>query len=124
MAKAVPFSTRPVRRVLCWQAGVTAGLAGAAWGWAGNDAALSALWGGVVNMVAVVVYAALLAISNPATAGATVAALLRAEAGKILVIVAQLWLLLTTYKEINAPAFFSTFVITVLLFRMALKERN
>ena len=63
-------------------------------------------------------------ISRPTTAGGTVAALIRAEAGKILVIVAQLWLLLTTYKEINAPAFFSTFVITVLLFRMALKEPN
>ena len=123
-AMAAPLSTKPIRRVLRWQAGVTVGLAAVAWTWAGKDAALSALLGGIVNITAVVVYAVLLMISRPTTAGGTVAALIRAEAGKILVIVAQLWLLLTTYKEINAPAFFSTFVITVLLFRMALKEPN
>ena len=52
------------------------------------------------------------------------AALFRAEASKILVIVGQLWLVLATYKEVVPVAFFATFVITVLLFRMALLDRN
>ena len=47
-----------------------------------------------------------------------------AEAGKILVIILQLWLVLVTYKEVVFVVFFASFVITVLLFRMALLERN
>jgi F0F1-type ATP synthase assembly protein I len=65
-----------------------------------------------------------LAVSRPASAGGTVAALFRAEASKILVIIVQLWLVLVTYKEVDFVVFFATFVITVLLFRMALLERN
>ena len=53
-----------------------------------------------------------------------IAALFRAEASKILVIIAQLWLVLTAYKEVVAVAFIATFVITVLLFRLALLDRN
>ena len=39
-------------------------------------------------------------------------------------IVGQLWLVLTNYKDVVPVAFFATFVITVLLFRMALLDRN
>ena len=52
------------------------------------------------------------------------AALFRAEASKILVIIGQLWLVLTTYKDVVHVAFFATFVITVLLFSVALLDRN
>jgi ATP synthase protein I len=119
-----PLSTKPIRRVLRWQAIVTAGMAAVAWAWAGGDAALSAVLGGIVNITAVVVYAVVLAVSNPSSAGGTVAAVFRAEAGKILVIIAQLWLVLTTYKDVVPSAFFAAFVITVLLFRMALLDRD
>ena len=53
-----------------------------------------------------------------------VAAVFRAEAGKILVIILQLWLVLVTYQEVVFVVFFASFVITVLLFRMALIERH
>ncbi len=89
-----------------------------------GHAALSAVLGGIVNITAVVVYAVVLAVSNPSSAGGTVAAVFRAEAGKILVIIAQLWLVLTTYKDVVPSAFFAAFVITVLLFRMALLDRD
>jgi ATP synthase protein I len=72
----------------------------------------------------VVVYAVVLGVSNPSSAGATVTAVLRAEAGKILVIILQLWLVLTTYKDLVPAAFFATFVITVLLFSMAFFDRD
>jgi ATP synthase protein I len=117
-----PLSTKPIRRVLQWQAGVTvamAAVAGLVLGWNG---ALSALLGGVVNISAVVVYAVILGISKPASAGGTVAALFRAEAGKILVIIAQLSLVLLLYRDVVPAVFFGSFVITVLLFRMALLE--
>ena len=80
----------------------------------------SALLGGTINLVAVVVSGAVLVLSNPATPGATVAALFRAEAFKILVIVLAFWLVLTMFKEIVPAAFFGAFVVTALMFRMAL----
>jgi F0F1-type ATP synthase assembly protein I len=48
----------------------------------------------------------------------------RAEASKVALIVLQLWLVLTTYKEVVPLFFFATFVITVLLTRMAFLVRD
>ncbi|MEP7328517.1 MAG: ATP synthase subunit I [Betaproteobacteria bacterium] len=119
-----PISTKPIRRILAWQAAATVVIAVVAGVLAGASAALSAVLGGVVNITAVVVYAVVLGVSNPTSAGATVAAMFRAEASKILVIIFQLWLVLTTYKDVVPAAFFATFVITVLLFSMAFFDRD
>ena len=119
-----PLTTPAIRRVLRWQAVVTVAGAVAAYAWGGGHAALSAVLGGVVNIAAVVVFAVVYSLSRPVSPGGTVAALFRAEASKILVIVAQMWLLLTMYKDIVPIAFFATFVVTVLLFRLALLDRN
>jgi ATP synthase protein I len=119
-----PLSTKPIRRVLKWQAIATVVVAAVAGLWLGGHGALSAVLGGVVNITAVVVYAVVLGISNPASAGGTVAAVFRAEAIKVLVIILQLWMVLVTYTDLAAAAFFTSFVITVLLFRMALIESN
>ncbi len=119
-----PLSTPAIRRVLKWQAIVTGAGALVAYGWGGGHAALSAALGGVVNIAAVVVFAVVYALSGPTSRSGTVAALIRAEALKILVIVGQLGLILATYKAIVPVAFFATFVITVLLFRLALLDRN
>lgn len=119
-----PLSTKPVRRVLTWQAAATIVIAVGCGLVAGLHGALSALLGGMVNIIAVVVYAVVLGVSSPTSAGATVAAMFRAEASKILVIILQLWLVLTTYKDVVPAAFFATFVITVLLFSMAFFDRN
>jgi len=119
-----PQSTKPYLAVLRWQALATGGLVLVAWAWAGGHAALSALLGGLVNVTAGVVYAVVVVVSRPASAGQAVATLFRAEAGKILVIVVQLWLVLAAYKDVVLPAFFTAFVITVLLFRVALFVRD
>jgi F0F1-type ATP synthase assembly protein I len=123
-----PLSTRPIRRVLKWQAIATVAMAIVAAIWGGAQSApataLSALLGGTVNIIAVVVYAVVLRLSNPTSAGGTIAALFRAEASKILVIIVQLALVLTTYKDVVPVAFLATFVITVLLFRMAFFDRD
>ena len=124
-----PLSTKPIRRVLRWQAAATVVMAAIAGLVSGPHAALSAVLGGVVNITSVVVYAVVMSlsmrgVSNPASAGGTVAALFRAEASKILVIMVQLWLVLVTYRDVVLAVFFASFVITVLLFRMALLERN
>jgi ATP synthase protein I len=124
VAMAAPLPTKPIRRVLQWQAIATVGLAAVAGFWAGGHAALSAALGGLVNITAVVVYAVVLAISRPTSAAGTVAALFRAEGFKILLILVQMWLVLSTYKDLVPAAFFAAFVVTVLLFRVALLDRD
>ena len=124
MSAQAPLSTPAIRRVLRWQAIVTVAMAVVAFAWGGGHAALSAVLGGIVNIAAVVVFAVVYSLSRPTSAGGTVAALFRAEASKILVIVGQLWLVLANYKEVVPIAFFATFVITVLLFRIALLDRK
>jgi ATP synthase protein I len=121
---AAPLSTRPFRAVFVWQAVATLIIAVIAGLWAGGHGALSALLGGVINLSAGVVYAFVLAVAPGKTAGATIVALFRAEAAKILVIVGQLWLVLTTYGEVVLPALMAAFIVTVLLFRVALIVRD
>jgi len=124
-----PRSTKPIRRVRRWPAAAPGGMAAIGGLLAGPHGALSAVLGGLVNITSVVVYAVVMSVSlrgasSPASAGGTMAALFRAEASKILVIIVQLWLVLVTYREVDFLVFFASFVITVLLFRMALLERN
>ncbi len=45
---------------------------------------------------------------------------MRAESTKITLIVLQLWAVLTMYKDIAVIGFFSAFIITVLIFSLAL----
>ena len=123
-----PLKTKPISTVLGWQIIATAALAAIAGVWAGGHAAVSALLGGMVNVAAGVVYAGLLGIGIGATraptAGTALAAMFRAEAGKILAIVGGLWLTLSAYKEVVPAAFFTAFVITVIVFSMAIIVRD
>jgi ATP synthase protein I len=121
---ATTLSTRPFRAVLIWQAAATLVIAAIAGLWAGMHGALSAGLGGVINMAAGVVFALVLSIAPGKTAGATVVAMFRAEAAKILVIIGQLWLVFATYREVVLPALLAAFVVTVLLFRVALFVRD
>jgi len=70
------------------------------------------------------VYAFVLAVAPPRSAAATIAAMFRAEAAKVLVILALLWLVLATYRDVVLPALLAAFVVTVLLFRVALVIRD
>lgn len=119
-----PFSSRPYRAVLLWQAAATLIIAAIAGSWVGVHGALSAVLGGVINLSAGVVYAFVLAVAPPKSAGATIAAMFRAEAAKILVIIALLWLVISKYHEAVLPALIAAFIVTVLLFRVALFVRD
>jgi len=119
-----PLSTKPIRYVLKWQALATLAIAAVAGIWAGVHGALSAMLGGFVNLAACVVYAFVLGLSKPTSAGATVVTLFRAEASKIVVIVLQLWLVLANYRDAVLPAFFAAFIVTVFMFGMALLVRD
>jgi ATP synthase protein I len=123
-----PLKTKPFRTVLRWQFIATAAVAVVAGVLAGANGALSALLGGLVNVVAGVVYGWLLGLGLGAKAvpdaGATLVAMFRAEAGKILVIVGGLWLALSTYRDLVPAAFFTAFVMTVIAFSMAFFVRD
>lgn len=119
-----PLFARPYRAVLLWQAAATLIIAAIAGLWTGFHGALSAVLGGVINLSAGAVYAFVLAIASPKSADATIAALFRAEAAKILVIIGLLWLVLSTYHQAVLPALLAAFIVTVLLVRVALFIRN
>ena len=119
-----PLSTKPYRAVLLSQAVATVAIAAISALVAGVHGALSATLGGLINVSAGVVYAFVLAVAPPRTAGGTIAAMFRAEGAKILVIVALLWLVLSTYRDAVLPAFLAAFVVTVLLSSVALFVRE
>ena len=123
-----PPKTKPIRTVLRWQVIATAAVAAVAGIVAGRDGALSAALGGLVNVVAGVTYGWLLGWRLGATAvpdaGSSLVAMFRAEAGKILVILGGLWLSLANYPGIVLPAFLTAFVLTVIVFSMAILVRE
>jgi len=123
-----PLKTKPIRTVLKWQIVATGAVAAIAGMWAGEHGLISAVLGGLVNFAAAVAYALLLGLGLGARqvpdVGTSLIAMFRAEAGKILVIVGGLWLVLSAYREIVPAAFFTAFVITVIVFSMAFFVRD
>jgi len=123
-----PLKTKPIRTVLLWQLVATLAMAAIAGVWAGGQGATSALLGGCINLAAGLVYAFLLGVGLGTRAipdvGTSLVAMLRAEAAKILVIVGGLVLALTTYRDLVPAAFFTAFVVTVIVFSMAIFVRD
>jgi ATP synthase protein I len=114
----------PLRRVTSWQLLATLAIICVAAVWAGGSGALSALLGGLVNVVAAAAFAFVGRTGDVATAGAALRTMLRAEAAKIAAIVVQLWLVLTTYGDVVHAAFFSAFVVTVLVSQAVILIRD
>jgi ATP synthase protein I len=89
---------------------------------------ISAGLGGLVNVAAGAVYAFVLGLGLGARpvpdVGASLLAMFRAEASKIFVIIGGLWLVLSTYDDIVLGAFFTAFVLTVIVFSMAIFVRE
>lgn len=120
----VSIPSKPLRTVLRWQVYVAAALSLAAGWWAGIPGAISALLGGLINITAGWVYAMMVSSGTAKSAGQTLRLLVRAEASKIALIALQLWLVLTVYHDVVVTAFFAAFVISVLVFPMALLVRD
>ena len=117
-------SRYPAFRIAVWQLVVTAvvvAIGGWAAGWHG---VLSGLLGGVINVSAGIVFAVLAGLGNPRSAATTVSAIIRAEAAKITVIVLQLWVVLSMYKDVVHGAFFGAFVATLLVTQAAILFRD
>jgi ATP synthase protein I len=114
----------PLRRVAGWQfiaTTIVAAAGGFGWGWHG---AISGVLGGIVNLSAGAVFAFVVGLADPASAGGTLITAFRAEAIKIVLIVCQLWLVLTMYPDVVHAVFFAAFVVTVLVTQAAILIRD
>ena len=115
---------KPIRTVLRWQLIATAALTLAGGVLAGVDGALSAALGGAVSVSAGWVAAVVASKGKAQSAGDVLIGALMAEGVKIGLIVILLWLVLATYEGVVAPAFFGSFLVTVLIFGMAFFVRE
>lgn len=109
-----------MRIVMLWQIVATTGLGLLAGAHFGVHGAVSAVLGGIINQVADLAYAALVSGSRVRTAGNTLRALFRGEAARIVLIVLQMGWVLTSYKDVVHAAFFISFAVSVVVFRMAI----
>ena len=75
--------------------------------------------GGAVSVCAGAISAVVAAKGKAQSAGGILVNALTAEAVKIGLLVILPWIVLATYKLVVAPAFFGSFVATVLIFGMA-----
>jgi F0F1-type ATP synthase assembly protein I len=103
---------------------VTVATALAAWPFAGSGGAVSAALAGSINLVAGLAFYAVASLGGLSSAGATVERAMRAEASKILMIIAALWTVLSTFKGIVFVPFFAAFALTALLPSVALLVRD
>ncbi len=109
-----------MRTALRWQIYATAVLGLLAVVIAGAHGAASAVLGGLINQIADLAFAILVSGNRIRTAGNTLRVLFRAEAARIVLIVFQMVWVLMSYKDVVHMAFFISFAVSVIVFRMAI----
>lgn len=113
-----------MRVVLQWQVIATVVIAAAAMGLLGVHAGISAFLGGLVSVIATIVFIFVARMGASGTAGLALLAALRAEAVKVLVIVALLWGVMVGYRALVPVVFIATFIVAVLIQSMAFFVRD
>ncbi len=116
--------TRQIRVVLRFQAIITLFLALITGGIGGIHWGISALLGGLISLLAGITYVLVLSRVGKGSAENALIGMMRAESAKILVIVLLLWLVLTSYEELFGAGFIGTFIITTLIFSLAVFVRD
>ncbi len=91
----------------------------AAW-LAGVHGAISAALGGLVSIIAGLVFALLTAGNKVRSAGEVLLVALKAEAAKLFLAIVLLWLVLTVYDQVVIVGLIGSFVTSILIFGMAL----
>ncbi|HXZ92470.1 MAG TPA: ATP synthase subunit I [Burkholderiales bacterium] len=115
---------KPIRTVLRWQLVVTAALTLVAAVTVGTHGAVSAALGGMVSLCAGLASGIVASLGKAESAGGVLIGALRAEGIKIGLIVILLWLVLAAYKNVVMLAFVGTFIVTALIFPMAVAVRD
>jgi len=91
----------------------------AAW-FAGVHGAISAALGGLVSIVAGLVFALMTARNKVRSAGEVLLVAFKAEAAKLVLAILLLWLVLTVYQDVVVVSLIGSFVVSILIFSMAL----
>ena len=90
----------------------------AAW-FAGVHGAISAVLGGLISIVAGLVFMLLSARSKVRSAGEVLLVAFKAEAAKLFLAIFLLWLVLALYQEVVVVGLIGSFVASILIFSMA-----
>lgn len=96
---------------------VIGGIGGVHWG-------VSAMLGGLISLLAGLTYGLMLARVTKGSAENALVGMMRAESAKILVIILLLWLVFAGYEEVFGAGFIGTFIITTLIFSLAVFIRD
>ena len=117
--------SKPIRTVMLWQTYATCALMLVAGLLGGIHASASVLLGGLVSVLAGWIYAVVGSLGGAGrSAGDALLSVLRAEAAKVLAVVAGLTVVFVAYRELVVLAFLGTFVTTTLIFAMAILVRE
>ena len=118
------IKSNPIRTVLGWQLGITIVLSIVA-GWIGGaPGAISAALGGTAGLAGGIGFAVVIQLGRDKSAGGTLVTALQAESVKIGLSVILLWMVLTTYADVIAPACVGSFILSILIFSMAFFVRD
>lgn len=109
---------RAFRLTMAWQAAISVAIAIVAGFVAGWHGSLSALLGGGIGVMGVLVFA-LVSRRGLGSSSSAVRIALRAEGAKVLAIVVLLWLAFVVYRDMVVLAFLGAFVVSVLLSGLA-----
>lgn len=85
---------------------------------------ISAFFGGLISVLGGLTYGMMLSRANRGSAENALLAMMRAEAAKLLVIVLLLWLVFAEYEKVFGAGFIGTFIITTLIFSLAVFIRD
>ena len=115
---------KQIRAVLKFQALATLSIAlvfgsigGVHWGF-------SSLLGGLISLLSGLAYGVMLSRVGKGSAENALVGMMRAESAKLLVIILLLWLVFTAYENVFGAGFIGTFIITTLIFSLAVFIRD
>lgn len=112
--------------VITWQVIATLVITAISGALAGMHGAISGALGGAIGIVGGLAFTWLASRSKAVTADSVLFAALKAEALKILVLIALLALVLTVYKDVVAVGLVGAFIVSTLIFGFAffVQERD
>ena len=110
---------RKFRPVIGSQVLATIIIASIAFWFAGVHGATSAVLGGLISIIAGLVFVLLTARSKVRSAGEVLLVAFKAEAAKLFLAIFLLWLVLALYQEVVIVGLIGSFVASILIFSMA-----
>jgi ATP synthase protein I len=119
------IKSKPIRTVLLWQLVATVVLAAIAGVFESSHGAISAALGGAVSLAAGLGFAAVIqGLGRSRSAGGALVTALQAEAVKLGLAIILLGVVLASYKDVVPSICVGSFIVTILIFTMAIFVRD